>query len=357
MKKTSKILGIIALAAVIGFSSCGDGGSGIIPDYSWYDSSGTYFEISTVEQLLGFANLVNGHDGKDKTNFNGKTVTLTDDINLNNKKWIPIVEPTGDSAGRFFYGEFDGGGKTISGLYVSSIHSNQGLFGRNHGTIRNLGVSGTVKSEGYNIGGIVGANYGTVEECWFEGSVSGDSSVGGVVGDNNSFGSEIGTIKNCYNTGTVSARVGDAGGITGSSRGLISYCYNTGNVTAGFGSGVAAGIAVSFSPEIKNCVSLGLKVTTVSEFDQVGRITTSTSSNLENNKARSDMKIGERNSEVAVDGTHNSKDGESVALGIGQATVFSGWDGLIWNISGNLNVGDNLPTLKNVAPLTQPKLP
>ncbi len=49
-----------------------------VADTSWYSESGTSFEISTPEQLLGFASLING--GK---TFKGKTVRLTADIDLN----------------------------------------------------------------------------------------------------------------------------------------------------------------------------------------------------------------------------------------------------------------------------------
>ncbi len=54
------------------------------PDTSWYTGDGPY-EISDVADLLGFAQLVNSGES-----FEGKTVKLTQDINLEGIDWIPI---------------------------------------------------------------------------------------------------------------------------------------------------------------------------------------------------------------------------------------------------------------------------
>lgn len=54
-------------------------------DTSWYAEDKTSYEISSADQLAGLSQLVN--EGK---SFKGKTVSLTDDIDLNNKEWTPI---------------------------------------------------------------------------------------------------------------------------------------------------------------------------------------------------------------------------------------------------------------------------
>ena len=62
---------------------------------------------------------------------------------------------------------------------------------------------------------------GTVENCYNTGKVSGEGSVGGVVGENSS---GIGTVTNCYNTGTVSGK-GSVGGVAGENNGTVANCY------------------------------------------------------------------------------------------------------------------------------------
>ena len=93
-------------------------------DTSWgsnYDSA-TEFTIADAGDLAQFAVMVNG--GKD---FSGKTVKLTDDIDLGSQEWTPIGD---DGYNNLFSGTFDGNGKTISGLQITSANDGfVGLFG------------------------------------------------------------------------------------------------------------------------------------------------------------------------------------------------------------------------------------
>lgn len=86
------------------------------------------YRISNGAELAYLAQLVN--DGND---FSTKTVTLTNNIDLNNKAWTPI-----GNSDSVFAGTFDGNGHTISGLYINITGSYspakkgrlyQGLFG------------------------------------------------------------------------------------------------------------------------------------------------------------------------------------------------------------------------------------
>ena len=141
-------------------------------------------------------------------NFSGKTITLDADIDLNpgasydptTETWIngdgqPVAEdslhkwtPIGNYSNNFT-GTFDGGGNTVSGLYINSDDRYQGLFGYvsnvgdigEDGTVENLTVNGSV-SDGDSVGSVVGQNYGSVSGCSNTGSVSGNYYVGGVVG-------------------------------------------------------------------------------------------------------------------------------------------------------------------------------
>lgn len=63
------------------------------PNYDWYDDSATTYTLETVEDLYGFANIVNGKaEEVDADDFAGKTVKLADDIDLTGKIWVPIGE-------------------------------------------------------------------------------------------------------------------------------------------------------------------------------------------------------------------------------------------------------------------------
>ena len=103
-------------------------------------NSTTAYTISKGDELYGMAKLVN-----DKVElFQGKTVTLTEDITLNEGKattdgWKPAEgataqkwTPIGKDVNHAFAGTFDGQGHVISGLYLSDAQTNSypgGLFG------------------------------------------------------------------------------------------------------------------------------------------------------------------------------------------------------------------------------------
>ncbi len=130
-----------------------------------------------------------------------------------------------------YTGTFDGDNKTISGLYIETNTSHQGLFGYvNGGTIKNLKLSNPTITGNYSVGGVVGENHGTVENVKvIDGTVTGNSgtnngSVGGIVGEN------YGTVTTSYNTSKVSG-IGNVGGVVGwNTRGTVTASYNTGEV-------------------------------------------------------------------------------------------------------------------------------
>lgn len=86
--------------------------------------------ITTGAQLAGFADAVNSG-----TTYAGVTVRLADDINLDDRDWIPIGRffAYGNAGNRAFKGTFDGMGHTVRGLYVEFIDKIYGetpaLFG------------------------------------------------------------------------------------------------------------------------------------------------------------------------------------------------------------------------------------
>ena len=126
-----------------------------------YNETDSVYEISNGGQLFSFAAMVNaGNSGV--TRFKAK---LTKDINLDNHPWTPI----GTEANPFV-GTFDGNGKTISGLNLTTTGAaHEGLFGYvTSSTVKNFTVDGVVtinvsKTENEGNLGVIGyAGSGTV---------------------------------------------------------------------------------------------------------------------------------------------------------------------------------------------------
>ena len=135
--------------------------------------------VSTKEALGGIAKAVaNGNT------FKGQTITLTEDIDLDGVEWTPI----GSSSNKF-QGVFDGGGKTISNLYVNRpANSYSGLFGyATEGEIKNVVIENATVI-GYNAVGIIaGCPYtAKVSDITIKGKikVEGGGYVGGALGYN-----------------------------------------------------------------------------------------------------------------------------------------------------------------------------
>ncbi len=177
-------------------------------------------------------------------------------------------EPIGSDESPFM-GIFNGGGNTISGLFINRPDlDGVGLFGSASGTfrIRNLGLSVVDITGGSFVGGLAGKIAdGMIENCHVTGDVSGNNNVGGLVGAN-----WEGTISISYAQSDVTVTAEDvleyenvyAGGLAGSnSYGNITNCYATGSVTGpdSAGGGVyVGGLAGLNEGTITNCYATGL---------------------------------------------------------------------------------------------------
>ena len=185
------------------------------------DGQGNY-TVTSAEGLKNIAKLVN-EEWKSDIN-----ITLTADINLSGIDWTPI----GIDYNHQYTGTFNGGGHTITGLTVTGSDQYAGLFGRigSGGTVKNVTLK-DVKIESNhssgNVGGVAGWSYGNIENCSVSGSVSSNSTAGGVVGAQLS-----GSITGCSSSATVKG-VAYAGGIAGYTNGGASLtgCYATGSVS------------------------------------------------------------------------------------------------------------------------------
>ena len=137
------------------------------------------YEIGTVEQLKLFRDAVN-----EGNSFAKATVKLTADIDLENEEWTPI-----GTQANAFAGIFDGGGHTVSNLYINQpSRSDVGFFGYTRdGEIRNLTIENADVTGYLDVGAVAGTPYtskytnitlaGTVK-------VEGYSYVGGMLGKN-----------------------------------------------------------------------------------------------------------------------------------------------------------------------------
>ena len=185
------------------------------------DGQGNY-TVTTAEGLKNIAELVN-EEWKSDIN-----ITLTDDIDLTSIDWTPI----GIDYNHQYTGTFNGGGHTITGLTVTGSNEYAGLFGRigSGGKVMNVKLEG-VQIESDNemsaVGGVVGYSYGNIDNCSVSGSVSSNSTAGGVVGYQSD-----GAITGCNSSATVKGMV-RAGGVAGAtnSGASLTGCYATGSVS------------------------------------------------------------------------------------------------------------------------------
>ena len=167
-----------------------------VADTSWYNENGIEFTLEDVADFLGFRDLVDGG-----ITFEGKTVKLGADIDLNNKLFNPIGGGWAYNGGKTFNGIFDGGNHTIYNINVngweldetgdrhSGTSMGAGLFSSIHNaTIKNLAIIGAkMVVETTSIGVVVGCAQGA---CTFENIVVTKATLGnyqmrngGIVGD------------------------------------------------------------------------------------------------------------------------------------------------------------------------------
>lgn len=236
------------------------------------------WRIENAEQLAYLAQQVNNG-----TNYERNHFLLVSDLDLSGKEWTPI-----GTDGKLFWGGFDGGGHTITGMKITGKEASYvGLFGECHNFTADSSYIKSVTVKGANISGksFVGAIAGVganISDCYsIENTICARRQVGGVCG------SLIGNISGCYNSSSVSG-ISTAGGIMGTAsyegnvgNGVVQYCYNIGAVTVSQQDSYVGGItgASANKYEISNCLNCG-KIT--GNGKNVGGIAGSTDSNYMN---------------------------------------------------------------------------
>ena len=207
------------------------------------------YVIENAAQLAQLAVDVNNGN-----TYEGKTITLMSDLDLNHLAWTPIGMSGSDAASDLveayvFCGTFDGNGKTISNLKVEQTGERgfAGLFGDIQTdnevtikdlTIKNVDIQGNHMAAGL-LGRYVGLNStgklvvnnvtvsgGTITSTPWDnnGTAESGNQVGGIIG--NGYWSGI-SIDNCAVRGVTITGVRDLGGIAGALGGPESFTNNT----------------------------------------------------------------------------------------------------------------------------------
>lgn len=225
------------------------------------NSAGCY-EISTRENLVGFANIVNGTDGYTrnvsacgvltKDIYYNENVVNSEKNGLNGsgyEEWTPIAAQSivGDDVGaKAFKGTFDGQNHAIYGLYVTQQGWEPSFIGNAQGgaVVQNLNIKDSYFAPtGGGAGAIIGSSKAVsgntaainIDNCSFDGFINGGSTEnnGGLVGSVQA--STTVKISDSYNEGSVVGKNDIAGLVaivySGGSL-VLDNCYNAGYVQA-----------------------------------------------------------------------------------------------------------------------------
>ncbi len=171
--------------------------------------------ITTVDELKAFRNAVNSG-----TSYQYQNIYLKADLDLNNEAWTPIGDATNP-----FMGNFEGWGHKIRNLKVEGSNDYAGLFGYiDGGSVRDVGVEGSVVAGKLYVGGICGyLKSGEISSCYSDIAVLGTQYVGGLCGYSE------GKIENCWHQGNVTASKDsevNAGGLVGDvNGGSLQLCF------------------------------------------------------------------------------------------------------------------------------------
>jgi hypothetical protein len=258
------------------------------------------YRIATAEQLIAI--------GQDP-NLADKHYSLMADIDLDPN--LP--------GGRIFSaaviaecnGSFEGNGFRIHNLTVEG-QSLLGLFGRINGSalVQNLGlVNARIYGSGDAIGILAGMTTGTIINCHSTGSISGDTQVGGLVGD-----CPFGSIVDCHSVSTVQGEKA-VGGLIGS----YQYEYNAGR---------GRGTSTRPHSSIGNCYSRG----SINGLYEAGGLIGASNGPGQVNTSTSDCAVTGYDSIGGLMGTTQSRITDCYSMGRVEGDDFVG--GLIGNNQG-----------------------
>ena len=310
---------------------------------------GNTYQVSNAKQLAWISEQTNSGTN----NFEGKTVELTENINMgasfdsngnlldaDSHAFTPIGL-TGETA---FKGDFDGNSKVIYNLYINETEDLfTGLFGRYYGTkFKNLTVSNSYISGTQDLVGIIGGNVSTspsleiINVKSINNTIKGQAGyVGGVVGQ-----LENGNISNSYSNSTVTGVSTQVGGIAGRiGTGNAENNINDGLVTgAGYTGGIAGYIATGNAENNTNNGTI--TGTSIVTGGIIGCITTGNAdNNINNGTVTGSSYVGGITGYIATGNIDNSTNNGTItgsSYGVGGITGY----GKTGNIDNNTNNGN-----------------
>ena len=227
------------------------------------------YEISTAQDLMAFADLVNGGE-------TGTNAVLTADIDMTDLLSMEAWTPIGKDGNHKYTGTFDGQGNSITGFKYTPTEFNEtanysGLFGivRN-ATIKNFYIEGTLTV----VGGVDSKTYtGTIAGAEASSVISGIHSAvnvnvsgckahtGGILGSTITSGNPV-LVENCEYSGTLThSGTGDC------QAGILGYTYNGGVKNCIFSGtiigennkygGILGYCKITTFLGVQNCLSIG----------------------------------------------------------------------------------------------------
>ena len=289
----------------------------------YFEEKGTEEDPYLIESREGLEALRDSVSGGNT--YKDKYFKITDDIDLGGEgsPWTPI-----GTKEHPFEGTLLGDGHTVSGLHVNNENAdNQGLFGVNAGTIKNLTVEGSVTGKD-NVGGIAGTNTesGTIKDCTADVAVNGHDNVGGIAGKND------GTVTGSTNEGAVTGSGTGTGGITGTNNGSTEGNTNSGSVTGNDNTG---GITGTNNGSAEGNTNKG----TVTGNDNTGGITGTNNGNAEGNTNKGTV-TGNDNT-GGITGTNGTDGTVKDSTNSGNVTGENGQTtGAVIGTNNNQNTGD-----------------
>lgn len=201
-----------------------------VPGEDGNGSSNTY-TVSSAAELVWLQQQVN----KEGNTFEGKTVKLTADIDLQGAEWTPIDG---------FKGTFDGskGTKAADDNYTISnftvnVNKCGGLFGSIVGSIKNVNIENATVVSNHFAGALVGYAYGRIENCHannvtvttvpelINGKYDNGDKAGAIVGY--ICGSPMSYLVNCSATNATVTAYRDLGAVAGCIAGTMTVEGNT----------------------------------------------------------------------------------------------------------------------------------
>ena len=204
------------------------------------DTTTQTYNITKASELAWLATAAAG-------DLSGKTIVLTEDIDLNNELWTPI-----GTADTLFNGTFDGNGKAIYNLAVGGDNAALIAYADANAEVKNLTLKGVnINSTKYAAAVVCNAEAGvTIDNVKVSGTINATSYAAGICHNADDV-----TITNCQNDATVTANraAGIASWLTGSNT-VLENVVNNGAITGEWG---AAGIANRMEGKISNATNNG----------------------------------------------------------------------------------------------------